>query len=98
MEGLLEDRRRRSGVADRLARAVQGQLRRAASDVGKAGARLHVLSPLATLERGYGIPLDGDGRILRRVEEFEAGAGFTLRIADGRVDCRVEGTTENEEA
>jgi exodeoxyribonuclease VII large subunit len=56
---------------------------------GVAG-RLHALSPLATLARGYAVPLGRDGRLLRSVEDFAAGEGFTLRVADGSVGCRVE--------
>jgi exodeoxyribonuclease VII large subunit len=53
--------------------------------------RLHALSPLATLARGYAVPLGRDGRLLRSVEDFAAGEGFTLRVVDGSVGCRVEG-------
>jgi exodeoxyribonuclease VII large subunit len=53
--------------------------------------RLHALSPLATLARGYAVPLGRDGRLLRSVKDFAAGEGFTLRVVDGSVGCRVEG-------
>jgi exodeoxyribonuclease VII large subunit len=57
--------------------------------VGAAAARLHALSPLATLSRGYAVPLDPEGRLLRRAADFTPGAPFALRVADGTVPCRV---------
>jgi exodeoxyribonuclease VII large subunit len=56
---------------------------------GEAG-RLHALSPLAALARGFAVPLDTDGRVLRRREEFAPSSGFDLRVSDGIVPCRVE--------
>jgi len=52
---------------------------------------LDALSPLAALRRGYAVPLAANGRILRSVAEFEPGAAFALRVADGVVDCSAAG-------
>jgi len=41
------------------------------------------------LSRGYAVPLGEGGRVLRRVDDFAAGAPFDLRVADGVVPCRV---------
>ena len=60
----------------------------------KLGVRLEALSPLATLERGFAVPLDEAGRVLRRVGMFRAGDTFRLRVADGEVSARVEGARE----
>ncbi len=62
--------------------------------VEKLGARLEALSPLATLERGFAVPLDEAGRVLRRVSMFRAGDPFRLRVADGEVSARAEGARE----
>jgi exonuclease VII large subunit len=45
---------------------------------------------LRVLERGYAVPSGPDGRVLKRRAEFHPGEPFTLRVADGRVDARVE--------
>ncbi len=50
---------------------------------------LDALSPLAALRRGYAVPLGESGRILRSVTEFEPGADFALRVADGVIDCKA---------
>jgi exonuclease VII large subunit len=41
------------------------------------------------LERGYGVPLGADGRVLRGIEAFRLREGFALRVKDGRVEATV---------
>jgi exodeoxyribonuclease VII large subunit len=50
---------------------------------------MEALSPLATLRRGYAVPVDDAGRVLRDVDAFEPGRRFTLRVVDGRVVCEA---------
>ncbi|MBB4635163.1 exodeoxyribonuclease VII large subunit [Longimicrobium terrae] len=57
---------------------------------GIAG-KLHALSPLATLARGFAVPIAPGGRVLRTTAEFAPGQEFRLRVADGSVSARVEG-------
>jgi len=42
------------------------------------------------LDRGYAVPLDGAGRVLKTRSEFVAGEPFRLRVSDGEVPARVE--------
>ena len=56
-----------------------------------AAGRLHVLSPLATLARGYAVARDGDGRALSDVARFTPGLPFTLVLRDGEVAATVNG-------
>lgn len=73
-----------------LSHGVQGILGSRRERLLQAAARLEALSPLSALRRGYAVPTGGDGRILRGTRYFEPGAGFELRVVDGRVACRVE--------
>jgi len=57
----------------------------------EVAGKMDVLSPLATLGRGYALPQDVNGRILRTVEAFEVGDRFSLRVSDGSVPCEVLG-------
>lgn len=54
-----------------------------------AAGKLDALSPLATLRRGYAVPLDPSGRVLRGVDWFSPRYSFDLRVVDGRVGCKV---------
>lgn len=74
-----------------LDRAVRTLAGARADRLARIAGRLDALSPLAALRRGYAVPLDEDGRILRSVRDFDADEPFRLRVVDGRVDCRVEG-------
>lgn len=97
MDAILADRQRRAHMADRLARALQVRIRSLQGRTGGLAGRLQALSPLATLERGYAIPLREDGHVLRSTGEFNPGDSFQLRVRDGRVDCRVDGVQREEE-
>lgn len=77
-------------AGDRLQAAMAAGVERRRSHVAQLAAQLDALSPLRVLERGYAVPTSPEGRVLKRREEFRAGAPFTLRVADGRVDARVE--------
>jgi len=72
------DERAARGLRDR-----RGRLERAAG-------RLDALSPLGTLRRGYAVPLDAEGRVLRRAADFEPRETFRLRVSDGNIHCRTE--------
>jgi exodeoxyribonuclease VII large subunit len=74
----------------RLAPAMQRRLARTRADLGRLAGMLDALSPLAVLGRGYAIPRDPDGRVLRRRAEFTPRRAFTLTVADGTVPVRVE--------
>lgn len=90
-------RERALRAEERLFGAMERRLERWEATVARLGARLETLSPLATLRRGYAVPLDPGGRVLRRLELFETGEPFHLRVVDGTVACRTEGTRAIEE-
>jgi exodeoxyribonuclease VII large subunit len=87
--GLLERRHRRADVGGRLARAMYVGVERRRQRLSALAGRLHALSPLSTLERGYAVPLTREGRVLGSVDSFTPGQGFVLRVVDGRVDCEA---------
>ena len=75
----------------RMAAAVRARIRRDGGRLSEAAAALDALSPLSTLARGYAVPLDRDGKLLRRVGDFPRGRDFRLRVVDGYVPCAVTG-------
>ncbi|HEX6533198.1 MAG TPA: exodeoxyribonuclease VII large subunit [Gemmatimonadaceae bacterium] len=68
--------------------STRGVERRRARLEGAAG-RLHALSPLATLARGYAVARDTHGITLSSVSRFAADMPFTLTLRDGTVNARV---------
>ncbi len=79
---------------ERVARAVgdgAGQLRDLrAGQLRAVAGRLHALSPLATLERGYAVARALDGRALTSVEAFGPALPFDLILHDGVVRARSD--------
>lgn len=73
-----------------LAPAIDRRLARLRSTLDRQAAALNALSPLAVLERGYAMPRDASGTILRRAADFRPGAPFTLRVSDGEITARTE--------
>ncbi len=74
----------------------QGLARRRQAFAASAHA-LDVVSPLATLGRGYAIVSDAERHILRRATDTRAGAEVEARLAEGRLRCRVEATLPDED-
>lgn len=73
----------------RLSTALARLAERRRARLESAAARLHALSPLATLSRGYALARSPDGRTLASASQFAAGAPFTLLLRDGAVDATV---------
>ena len=78
--------------ASRLSHAVRRRVRREAGRLAASAAAMEALSPLSTLARGYAVPLDQAGRLLRTSNDFDPGGRFRLRVVDGSVPCTVAGT------
>ncbi|MGH7458980.1 MAG: exodeoxyribonuclease VII large subunit [Longimicrobiaceae bacterium] len=76
----------------RASAAARDRVTGARTKLGHAAARIHAVSPLAVLGRGYALPLSRAGRLLRSVTDFRPGDRFRLRLADGSVDCLAEET------
>jgi exodeoxyribonuclease VII large subunit len=85
------DRRARE-VIDLVARArrsLAAGLDRAADDVVHLLARVRSLSPAATLERGYAVVQDDEGRVLRSATGVQPGTAIAVRLASGRLTAAV---------
>jgi len=82
-------RERLERTRDRLTAAMQGILQEERSTLRELAARLETLSPLKILQRGYAVPRDKTGKVLRATASFEPNMPFKLTVVDGDVDARV---------
>jgi exodeoxyribonuclease VII large subunit len=83
----------RSNVDDArrsAARAAARLVERKRGRVEALGGRLHALSPLATLARGYAVARGEDGAALTRAARFSSGGRFELLMHDGVVGARAD--------
>ncbi|CAE6948575.1 MULTISPECIES: exodeoxyribonuclease VII large subunit [Pseudomonas] len=83
-------RQRLDGLAERLPRAMQGQLRNQRQRLGALAGQLQIVSPLATLGRGYSILLDERGQAVRSAAQTQPGQRLKARLSEGELDVRVE--------
>jgi exodeoxyribonuclease VII large subunit len=87
----LPSRERLSLLAARLERAGAEAIRRRSLAVDAAAARLRGVGPAEVLARGYAIPLEGSGGLLRSVADAPAGREIRLAMADGWLDATSRG-------
>ena len=86
-----------SELDNRLRRALKQHLRHQQQRLSADAGRLHALSPLATLERGYSITRRlPDGGLLRDTTQIKAGEQLETRLSRGRITSRVESIFEEE--
>ncbi|MGH7474982.1 MAG: exodeoxyribonuclease VII large subunit [Longimicrobiales bacterium] len=78
---------------ERLGATAAHMVRERRRRLEHCAARLDALSPLASLARGYAVPRDEAGHVLRRAADFPPARPFRLRIVDGDIPCRVEQRT-----
>lgn len=78
------------GLAAALRAGMDALLECRQTRLVRASDKLEALSPLSALKRGYAVAQGADGRVLRRVSDFERGGRFRLRVVDGSLDCVVE--------
>lgn len=75
----------------RLRAAMTMVLARTQEHLRHDASRLHLLSPLATLGRGYSIvQRDRDGQVVRAPEDVTAGELLWATLARGQLRCRCE--------
>jgi exodeoxyribonuclease VII large subunit len=73
----------------RLARALERLVQTSSASLGALDARLHSLSPLAVLDRGYALVTGADGAIVKSAAQLRMGDAVTTRLADGSFGSRV---------
>lgn len=78
-------RERLERTGDRMLAAVQVLVERRRRRLGELAGRLHALSPLRVLQRGYAVARDPEGRVLKSVRQFQPGEKFRLTVQDGDV-------------
>jgi exodeoxyribonuclease VII large subunit len=89
-QGLAKARERLVSCGARLERSLERKLHESVARLNSLDARLHSLSPLAVLERGYALVLDAEGRVVRSAKLISAGDQLTTRLCDGTFISRVE--------
>src|SRR5581483_9413457 len=93
-----ETRERMGSLRVRLDRAMERSTREVEAQVQSAEARLHALSPLDVLQRGYAIVLDSNDVLIRSAAQVAEGGVVRTRLRDGSFASRVIGPANTSEA
>jgi exodeoxyribonuclease VII large subunit len=77
-------------LRQRLAAAMEHKLEQAGSRLGHLAGMLESLSPLATLQRGYAIVTDKQGKVVRDTTAVAVGDEVRARLAKGQLTLEVK--------
>jgi exodeoxyribonuclease VII large subunit len=94
-QALAHAREHLAACRTRLDRSLERLLQSSASTLSSLDARLHSLSPLAVLDRGYALVLNAEGGLVRSTGQIAKDDQLTTRLADGSFISRVESTAPN---
>ncbi len=84
-----EKRMRLLMVTNALQSLQQSSFHAARAKLGELSAKLHSLSPLAVLARGYALASDHSGAPIKSVAALHEGDPLYVRLADGTADCTI---------
>lgn len=90
------DRHRLERGAERLKACGQKLIAPYENRLSLGASRLHDLSPLTILARGYAVARDSSKSILKSVRNTKPGDAVTVDLADGRLFCDVKEIEEIE--
>ncbi len=83
-------------ITERLLSVMQQSLRYRRESLEHAAQTLNVVSPLATLGRGYAIVRDSDDKIVRDASTISAGETISARVARGELTAKVTSIKSDE--
>ena len=89
---LAQARERLAACRTRLDRSLERSAACVRRHLSALDARLHSLSPLAVLERGYALVLDAGAALIRSANQIAPGDQLITRLSDGAFISRVEST------
>jgi exodeoxyribonuclease VII large subunit len=94
---LASGRHRLERAHARLDGGIGARLTAARHRLDHAAARLDSLSPLRVLARGYSLALGPGGHVLTSAGQVAVGDAVRVLLSRGSLDCRVEGTREQDD-
>ena len=87
---ILHQAQKLHGLTQALTTGVIHTLEQLTAQVHGLAGRLHALSPLAVLERGYSITFDHQGRILKSAAGLKVGDAVETQLHRGSFKSRIE--------
>jgi len=76
-------------ISQRMKNATTVKLERTKRSTEHIASQLHLVSPLATLDRGFAIARDDNKSILRSTAQVRSDDSIDLQLSDGKLACKV---------
>ena len=77
-------------LSRRLKQSIHQNLQSQQNKFAKNIEKLNIVSPLATLERGYSITQTTDGKVVSKVEQAQQQQHLNIKLSDGDIKVKVE--------
>ena len=87
-------RRRLDNANQSLNRLALSTIANRTTRLNHASARLHALSPVAVLNRGYALVYSASGQLLRNAADAQPGESIRARLAQGTLEADVTRTSQ----
>ena len=86
-----------NALEKRLQGGITNLLEQKKSSWENSTHRLNTVSPLNTLQRGYGIVLDEQQHVVRSITDIETGSKVSTKLMDGSLLCTVDKITSDKQ-
>jgi exodeoxyribonuclease VII large subunit len=73
----------------RLKRGLQRLVKTKTEQFVSVIEQLNIVSPLATIARGYSVSRNSKGQVIRSISQVDEGEKLTIQVSDGRVFTQV---------
>ena len=90
VERIQENSQRLDHISKRMEQSFRLKTEEKKRVLGIITGKIDAMSPLKVLSRGYAIPLEEDGSVIRNASDMESGKEFTLKMTDGSCKCIVK--------
>lgn len=97
-ECLAKDSLHLNDMQRRLCDRAKTSFERFEHDLALRAGRLHDLSPLAVLSRGYAIAKDEEGSVVRSIHAVHSGDRIDVAVSDGVISCSVNCSSPHTQA
>ncbi|ACV22246.1 Exodeoxyribonuclease 7 large subunit [Slackia heliotrinireducens] len=88
--GISRDKTAVDTLEARMRTVAGGMLDPFNHELALSAGRMHDLSPLTVLSRGYAMATDGEGHVVKNVDQVKPGDRIEVRVSDGSLDCTVD--------
>ncbi|MCD5323513.1 MULTISPECIES: exodeoxyribonuclease VII large subunit [Pontibacillus] len=84
-------------LTKRMNRAMQQEKRAKDNQYVQMLNKLSLLNPLEIMKRGYAIPFDQEGSVVKSIGDVQPGDPLQVKVQDGVLDCQVWGMEKEED-